>query len=72
MSKRKVVNRLDQDEVAIVGKISDWEHLISVYEALAEDGDEFKEGWLELAAWIRYELEENRPPAVDMWDDEER
>lgn len=71
MAKRKVVNRLDPDEVAIVGKISDWEHLISVYEALADDNDEFRAGWLDLAGWIRYELEENRPPASDPWDEGE-
>ncbi len=53
-SKKKVTLRLDHDEVAVIWKKENWDHMIMVYETLAKEalpGDE--KYWLESANWVK-------------------
>lgn len=57
MTKRRVILRLNPNEVAVVGRVDTWEHLVGLYEAFAEDAPpEYKPGWYEAADWIRSQI----------------
>lgn len=63
MAKKRVALRLADDEVAVVGPIDRWEHLISIYEAFAVDpvyADD-ADAWYEAADWVRSALKAAQP-----------
>jgi hypothetical protein len=55
MPKRRQTFKLDNDEVAIVGTIDRWRHLIMVYESLASQAENSADAdaWMQHGAWIR-------------------
>ena len=67
MGKRRISLRLSDDEVAVVGPVGRWMHLIQVYEAFANDPkyDFAKEEWLDAAAWIREWVDRGLPSRED-------
>ena len=72
MTKKKRVSlRLESDEIAVVGPIDRWEHLVLVYEAFAADatGQE-KEAWLDSAMWIREWIEHGKSKDQDSIDED--
>lgn len=52
MSKKRITLRVDIDEIAVVGPINRWEHLIETYKFLANLYPEHENAWLEAADWI--------------------
>lgn len=63
MTKKRVVLRLSDDEVAVVGPVEIWEHLILIYESFAMDPDYATSAdlWRNAADWIRTTLEAAQP-----------
>jgi hypothetical protein len=55
MSKSRISLSLKDDEIAIVGTLPRWQHLILTYEAIAQDysDPEEKAAWLNAADWVR-------------------
>ena len=67
MAKKKRVSlRLDDNEIAVVGPLEQWEHLIMIYEAYAAEahGAE-KEPWLDSVAWVREWIEHAKRKEVE-------
>jgi uncharacterized protein with PIN domain len=72
MAKKRVALRLADDEVAVVGPIERWEHLIIVYECFAEDPEYAEEAdtWHEAADWVRAALKAAQPKDKYVEEDE--
>lgn len=64
MPKKRITLRVNQDEVAIVGPIDRWQHLILTYEFLATIYPESENAWLEAAAWIRDGITNAKKPFI--------
>lgn len=65
MSKKRISLRLDEGEIAVVGPIERWKHLVMLYERMAEveypeyptTEANYKQGWLNAANWIRQSIQ---------------
>jgi hypothetical protein len=53
MPKKRLTLRVDENEVAVVGPVDRWQHLVTTYEFLASVYPEDENAWLEAAEWIR-------------------
>lgn len=70
MKKRKVVLRLDPDEVAIVGTIEQWRHLADLYRELGnEASEEDRANWHEASLWVEEYLQAGIDDSI--WDEDE-
>lgn len=65
MSKRRVSLRLADDEVAVVGPIQQWQHMIMWYEVMAEEHPADADAWYDAANWIREWVEKANPKGAD-------
>lgn len=52
-AKKRVTLRIGENEVAVVGPIERWQHLILIYEAYANEQPEYAPAWNDAIAWIR-------------------
>lgn len=75
-NKKRVTLRLSEDEVAVVGSVDQWEHLIEIYKVYAEYSDDYyeKEEWLSAVKWVEEWLRKanvpgysNRQNDKDQW-----
>ena len=68
MAKKKRVSlRLDSNEIAVVGTLERWEHLILIYEAYAAAAPQNeKESWLDSVAWVREWIEHAKSKEVEV------
>lgn len=53
MAKKRVALHVGEDEVAVVGPLPRWQHLVLVYETLAEEYPDDSDSWHQAADWIR-------------------
>lgn len=53
MTKKRITLRVDNNELAVIGPKELWEHLITVYEFLAQKYPNDKNSWLDAAEWVR-------------------
>lgn len=53
MAKKRISLRIDDGEIAVVGPVAKWTHLILLYETMAEQYPEDQAQWLDAAEWIR-------------------
>ncbi len=65
--KKRVSLRLEPNEVAVVGSVERWEHLILIYEAYAAEthGAE-KAAWTDSATWVREWLEHAKSKETEL------
>lgn len=56
MSKKRTIVRLNDGEIAVVGKREWFEHIVMTYEQCGTNDEENRAAWYEAADWIRRNL----------------
>lgn len=66
MSRKQSV-RLADNDVVVVGPLERWQHLIMLYETMAEEFPEDSDDWKAAARWIRDWIQKADIKEDDAW-----